>query len=320
MRPPPAERSPAERLRFGVVALDKPSGPTSHQVSAWVRDAADVEVGARGGDDGTEPGTDGVDSAAHTGTLDPKVTGCLPVLTGAATRLAGAFDRARKAYVAVLELHAPVPTDFEAVVGEFEGPLLQRPPRHSAVARELRTRTVYGLRVLERERRRALLRIDCEAGTYVRKLCHDLGLALGTGAHMGDLRRVRAGPFDDREFVTMHDLIDALAFARQGEPGALSGVVEPAERALVGLPRVTIADSAAEQVARGATVYAPGVLAYDAAERPLEDAPARPAPDADTPPTVVCYTPGGSAVCLGRLVGDPDADRGVVVDLDRVLV
>jgi len=327
MRPPPAERSPAERLAFGVVALDKPPGPTSHQVSARVREAADETVRALADDgteseagDGGEGRPAGVDRAAHTGTLDPKVTGCLPVLTGAATRMAGVFDRSRKAYVAVLELHAPAPTDFGAVLGEFEGPVLQRPPRHSAVVRTLRTRTVYGLEALEREERRALLRIDCEAGTYVRKLCHDLGLALGTGANMGDLRRVRAGPFDDRELASMHDLIDALAFAREGDLDALAGVVERAERALVALPRVTIAGSAAEQVAHGAPVYAPGVLGYEAAERPPEDAPARPAPGGDDPPTVACYTPGGTAVCVGGLVGDPDADHGVVVELDRVLV
>jgi tRNA pseudouridine55 synthase len=311
MRPAPAERSPAERLAFGVVNLDKPPGPSAHQVSAWVRDAADGAARDLGGP--------GIEQAAHTGTLDPKVTGSLPVLVGTATRLAQVFDRAHKSYVAVLELHGPAPADFEAVVEEFESPLLQRPPRHSAVVRDLRVREVYELAVLEREKRRALLRIDCEAGTYVRKLCHDLGLALGTGANMGDLRRVRAGPFDDRDLVTLYDLVDALAFAREGEADALAGVVEPAERALVGLPRVTVAPSAAEQIAHGAPVYAPGVLEYGAAERP-RGGPARPAPDPEDPPLVACYTPAGSAVCLGGLVGDPEATSGVVVDLERVLV
>jgi tRNA pseudouridine55 synthase len=151
----------------------------------------------------------------------------------------------------------------------------------------------------------ALLSIRCESGTYVRKLCHDIGLALGTGAHMGDLRRTATDPFDDRDLRTLQDLTDALAFADDGDESFLREVVEPAERALAGLPAVTIAETAAVEVAEGAPVYAPGVLDADEAD---EDA------------LVTCYIPNGSAVCLGRLVGDPDADSGMVVELERVLV
>ena len=291
MRGPPEERDPEARLSFGVVALDKPGGPTSHQVSAWVRDLC------------------GVEKAAHAGTLDPKVTGCLPVLTGDATRLAGALV-GPKEYVAVCRLHADPPADLEAVVAEFEGPIHQRPPRKSAVARRLRVREVHALEVLEVDGRRLLLRVACEAGTYVRKLCHDLGLALGTGAHMGDLRRTAAEPFDDAELVTLHDLADALAAWREdGDAAPLADVVRPAEAALVHLPTVTMAPSAAAEVANGAPVYAPGVIAADA-----------PAADAAQPPLVVGRTPDGAAVCLGRLVGDPGAEAGVVVELERVLV
>ncbi len=286
LRPPPEDRSVRERLAFGVVNLDKPPGPSAHQVSAWVRDRV------------------GVDRAAHAGTLDPKVTGCLPLLLGDATRVARALV-GPKQYVAVLELHGTAPDDFDSVVAKFEGPLLQRPPRKSAVERSTRVREVYDLTVLERERRRALLRIDCESGTYVRKLCHDIGLALGTGAHMGHLRRTGARPFDHTDLVTLHDLFDALAFEESGDPGPLSEVVAPAERALEHLPRVTIARSAAREVAEGAPVYAPGVLEAD----PVDEGT-----------MVACYTPDGAVVCLGRLVGDPDANRGTVVDLERVLL
>jgi tRNA pseudouridine55 synthase len=293
LRPPPGERSVEQLLGFGVLNLDKPPGPSAHQVSAWVRDLA------------------GVERAAHSGTLDPKVTGCLPVLTGAATRAARAFDEARKGYVAVLELHGPAPAGLEATLAEFETELLQRPPRKSAVRRQLRTRTVHRLEALDRHDRQVLVHIDCDSGTYVRKLCHDLGLALGTGAHMGDLRRVRSGTFDDGDLVTMQTFVDALAYYREdGDEAPIREAVAPAERALEGLGRVTIARSAAEQVAEGAPVYAPGVLEVD----PDVD------PGADGEPTVACYTPDGSAVCLGPLVGDPDADSGTVVATDRVLV
>jgi tRNA pseudouridine55 synthase len=287
LRAPPEERDRDALLSFGVVNLDKPPGPSAHQVAGWVRDLADV------------------DRAAHAGTLDPKVTGCLPVLLGDATRLAPVFLEGAKEYVAVLELHGRRPDDFEAVVAEFETELYQKPPRKSAVSRRLRTREVYDLDVLEREERRALLGIRCESGTYVRKLCHDVGLALGTGAHMGDLRRTATDPFDDRDLWTLHDLADALAFADEGDESLLREVVSPAERVLSGLPAITVAENAAEQVAEGAPVYAPGVL--DAEE-------------ADRDALVACYAPNGAAVCLGRLVGDPDGDSGTVVDLERVLV
>ena len=287
MRGPPGDRSPDARLEFGVVNLDKPPGPSAHQVAAWVRDMA------------------GVDRAAHAGTLDPKVTGSLPMLLGDATRLAQVFDDSVKEYVAVLELHGPMPADLEAVAAEFEGEIYQKPPKKSAVVRRLRTRRIFGLDVLEIEDRRALLRIRCESGTYVRKLCHDIGLALGTGAHMGDLRRVGTDPFDDTDLVTLQDFADALAWAEEGDTGPLGDVVAPAERALVDLPGVTVAESAAREVAEGAPVYAPGVIEAD---------------DADEGALLACYTPNGVAVCLGHLVGDPDAASGTVVDLERVLV
>jgi tRNA pseudouridine55 synthase len=305
-RSPPGERSPAELLTFGVVNLDKPPGPSAHQVADWVGEMVDDTL--------TETGSDRrAERVAHTGTLDPKVTGSLPMLLGDATRLAQVFDESTKEYVAVLELHGPAPSDFVAIVAEFEGELYQKPPRKSAVARRLRTRTVFDLDVLEREDRRALLRVRCEAGTYIRKLCHDIGLALGTGAHMGDLRRTMMGTFDDTTLVTMEEVADALAFwAEDGDEGPLREIVQPAEHALRTIPQVQIAPSAADEVAHGAPVYAPGVIGTAPAELGGRE-PTRGEP-------VVCYTPGDSAVCLGELVGDPDADAGVVVALERVLV
>ena len=298
LRGPPAERTVPAVLRFGVVTVDKPAGPSAHQVSAWVRDMV--------GDALAATGAPRIERAAHAGTLDPDVTGCLPVFLGTATRCVPAVQGTEKTYVAVLELHADPPTDLDATIAEFEGELYQRPPRKSAVARRLRTRRVSELSVLERDGRQVLLWIRCAAGTYVRKLCHHLGLALGTGAHMGDLRRVGATPFDDTDLHTLQDLADGLhAWRTDGEEAWLREVVDPAERALTHLPRVTIAFSAAEQVAEGAPVYAPGVI------------------DADTDAVgadVVCVTPDGAAVCLGELCGAPDADAGIVVDLDRVLV
>ena len=288
MRGDPSDRAPEALLAFGVVNLDKPPGPAAHQVAGWGSDLT------------------GQDRAAHAGTLDPKVTGCLPTLLGDATRMAQVFDDSRKEYIAVLELHGPAPADTESVVAEFESEIYQKPPRKSAVARRLRTRTIHDLDVLEVRDRQALLRVTCESGTYVRKLCHDIGLALGTGAHMGDLRRRATGSFDDTTLAAMHDLHDAVVEWRErGEKGPLREVVQPAERALAGIARVTVAPSAAEQIAEGAPVYAPGVLDAETTEQGT---------------FVACYTPDGAAVALGTLVGDPAADAGTVVELERVLV
>jgi H/ACA ribonucleoprotein complex subunit 4 len=288
LREPPGERSIEELLSFGVINLDKPPGPSAHQVSAWIKRLADL------------------DRAAHAGTLDPKVTGVLPVLLESATRLVPALLEGHKEYIAVLELHASPPTDIEETIAEFEGELYQKPPKKSAVARRLRTRAVYDMEILEVDGRQVLLRMAVESGTYVRKLCHDIGLAVGTRAHMGDLRRVGTTPFDDSSLHTLHDLSDALGrYEESGQDDWLREVVQPAERALAHLPEVVIAPSAAREVAHGAPVYAPGVI----------EAPAEPAEG-----LVVCTTPDGAAVCLGTQVGRPEQETGTVVDLEAVLV
>jgi len=308
LRPAPETRAARDRLDFGVVNLDKPPGPSAHEVTAWVRDLA------------------GVDRAAHAGTLDPKVTGCLPILLGDATRLAQVFLEGAKEYVAVLELHRSAPADTQAILDSFEAELYQKPPRKSAVRRRLRTRRVHELELLDQRDRQLLLRIRCESGTYIRKLCHDLGLALGTGGHMGNLRRSGTDPFDDRDLVSLHDLADALSFDEEGDPEPLAEAVAPAERALRHLPRVTIPENAAREVAEGAPVYAPGVIAVDPAPDPVTVGGDGEADDeaGDTVPSegdlVVCLTPDDAAVCLGTLVADPSVSSGEVVSLERVLV
>ncbi len=286
LRDSPDERAVTDLIEFGVINLDKPPGPTSHHVSNWVSDLLS----------GTK--------TAHVGTLDPKVTGCLPILTGTATRLVQALLD-RKRYVAVLELHDDPPSNWRSILTEFETEIYQKPPRKSAVRRTIRTRRIYELTILEQQDRHILLDIECESGTYIRKLCHDIGLALGTGAHMGDLRRTATTPFTDSDLVTLHDLTDALADREEhNNERLLRTMVLPAERALTHLPQVIIAESAATEVINGAPVYAPGIIAI---------------PDVDQNTLVACYTPNESVVCLGRLVGQLDATSGKIIDLERVL-
>src|SRR5438067_6426207 len=172
----PGERPIREHLRLGVVNLDKPAGPTSHQVVAWLKKAVEVE------------------KAGHGGTLDPQVTGVLPVAILDATRVIRTMLESPKEYVCVLETHRDTkPERIKQVLGEFLGPIFQVPPLKSAVKRELRVRRIYSLDVMEVTSRQARFRVPCEAGTYIRKLCHDVGLVLAPGANMRELRRSVTG-------------------------------------------------------------------------------------------------------------------------------
>src|SRR3989338_5350507 len=177
---PPQELRLPQLLRSGIVIVDKPSGPTSHQVSAYVRDIL------------------GLSRTGHSGTLDPKVTGVLPVALEASTRLTACLLTAGKDYVCLMHLHKPIERAvLEEAFKAFTGTIQQMPPVRSAVKRQWRARNVYSLEILDLEGQDVLFRVSCQAGTYIRKLCHDMGEALGAGAHMSELRRTRAGPYDE---------------------------------------------------------------------------------------------------------------------------
>jgi len=243
----PLQRPIREHLRFGAVPLDKPAGPSSHQVVAWVKLAMDLP------------------RAGHGGTLDPQVTGVLPVALQDATRCLKALLLAPKEYVTVMRLHADVPRRrFEQVVQDFTGPIYQTPPLKSAVKRELRVRAIYEHELLEFEGREALLRVRCEAGTYIRKLCVDMGVVLGCGAHMDELRRTRSASVGEAAAVSLHDLRDAWEWYKaDGDEAELRRVVWPMERLLEHLPRVVLRDSAIDAVCHGAGLATPGIAEVD---------------------------------------------------------
>ena len=175
----PENRTIEEYVRYGVINLDKPSNPSSHEVVAWVRKILKVE------------------KTGHSGTLDPAVTGSLIVCVARATRLVKSQQNAGKEYVAVVRFHDTVDEEAKLAraIETLTGPLFQRPPLISAVKRVLRVRTIYQSKMLEfdQEHNLAVVHVDCEAGTYIRTLCVHLGLLLGVGSHMEELRRVRSG-------------------------------------------------------------------------------------------------------------------------------
>ena len=243
----PEERSVPELLKAGVINIDKPQGPTSHQVSAWVRDLL------------------GVPKAGHAGTLDPRVTGVLPVALENATRALDALLVGDKEYVGVMQLHQDVDEGrLRTMLSEFVGEVYQTPPVRSAVKREMRTRTIYELEPLEIEGRLALLRVRCESGTYIRTLCNDLGEALGVGAHLADLRRTRTVSFHEKESESLSALKDAFVlWKEEGDEKDIRKIVQPMERLLAHLPAIIIKDTAVDAICHGASLAVPGVAKLD---------------------------------------------------------
>lgn len=244
----PWSRTIPELLEQGVINLDKPAGPTSHEVVSWVKNIIHVK------------------RAGHSGTLDPHVTGVLPTMLGDATRLVQTLLLAGKEYVCVMRLHDDVSEKkLRVVMDEFVGPIYQRPPLVSAVKRQVRKRNIYYIEFLEKDGRDVLFIVGCEAGTYIRKLCHDFGEALGCGAHMYELRRTRSGPFsEDDSLITLHMLKDSYTrYQETGDEKPLRKCIYPMEFGLRHLPKIIIKDSAVDALARGASLHIQGISQLD---------------------------------------------------------
>ncbi len=244
----PEDRDISEHMRLGSINLDKPSGPTSHEVVSWVKRILEIP------------------KAGHGGTLDPIVTGVLPVFLQSVTKVSQTMLPSGKEYVCLMHIHRDVPDHLlKSVLAEFEGEIWQRPPVRAAVKRDLRTRTIYYLDLLERDNREVLMRVGCQSGTYMRKLCDDIGKALGCGAHMAELRRTQAGAFrDDDTLVTLHDLKDAYMFWKEdGDETQLRKVIQPVENAVGHLAKIVVRDGAVDALCHGASLAAPGVISIE---------------------------------------------------------
>ncbi|TMA05720.1 MAG: RNA-guided pseudouridylation complex pseudouridine synthase subunit Cbf5 [Methanobacteriota archaeon] len=290
----PEDRSLEQRIRLGVAIVDKPAGPTSHQVSAWVRDMF------------------GVRKAGHSGTLDPRVTGVLPVALADATRAVDALLAGDKEYVGVLQLHQDVdPRRIRSMMQRFVGEIYQVPPVRSAVKREQRTRHVYELEPLEVDGRDVLFRVRCESGTYIRTLAVDLGEALGVGANLVDLRRTRTASFSESDARPLNAFRDALAFAKEeGDETAVRAILRPIEDLLGHLPRIVVKDTAVDSICHGANLAVPGVAKLS---QHLQRGAA-----------VGVFTGKGEAVALSKALMTTDeiviAKSGTAADTGRVLM
>lgn len=294
----PLKRNLTDYVRYGVINLDKPANPSSHEVVAWLRRILRV------------------DKTGHSGTLDPKVTGCLIVCVDRATRLVKSQQGAGKEYVAVVRLHSAIEDDAKLgrAIEMLTGALFQRPPLISAVKRQLRIRTIYESKMLEfdKERNLGVFWVKCEAGTYIRTLCVHLGLVLGVGGHMQELRRVRSGILGESDnMVTMHDVLDAQWMAdNHKDESYLRRAVMPLEVILTNYKRIVVKDSAVNAICYGAKMMLPGLLRY--------------ADDIDVNDEVVLMTTKGEAIAIGIAEMSTSVmatcDHGVVAKIKRVVM
>ncbi|NMC58813.1 MAG: RNA-guided pseudouridylation complex pseudouridine synthase subunit Cbf5 [Candidatus Methanofastidiosa archaeon] len=239
----PEERNIEELLQKGIVNIDKPRGPTSHEVTSWVKKILSIS------------------KAGHSGTLDPNVSGVLPVTLGKATKLVKLLMTSHKEYVCTMHLQKDVPkNDLLRVLKEYEGNLYQKPPVKSAVKRRVRTRKVHYINPIEIEGRDVLMRVGCDAGTYIRKLCYDMGLSLGCGASMEELRRTKTGIFTEDTTILLQDLLDATVFSKEEHnEELLKKLIVPYEIVLDPLKKIWIKDTAVEALCQGAMLTIPGI-------------------------------------------------------------
>lgn len=294
----PLKRDLKSYIQSGVINLDKPSNPSSHEVVAWIKRILRVE------------------KTGHSGTLDPKVTGCLIVCIDRATRLVKSQQGAGKEYVCIVRLHDALKDekDMGRALEQLTGALFQRPPLISAVKRQLRVRTIYDSKLYEfdNDRHLGVFWASCEAGTYMRTLCVHLGMLLGVGGHMQELRRVRSGALSENdEMVTLHDILDAQwLYDNTKDESYLRSCIKPLETLLLGYKRVVVKDSAVNSVCYGAKLMIPGLLRYEAGIE-MDD-------------EVVLITTKGEAIAIGiaqmSTVDLSTCDHGVVAKIKRCIM
>ncbi len=218
----------------GFLVLDKPAGPSSHEVTAWVKRMYGEKAG-------------------HSGTLDPFATGVLVIAIGKAVKLLQAIAKSDKEYVGVARFSKePNKEKLLRLFGEFTGKIYQTPPKESAVKKQLRIREIYSLKLLEISGRYALFRTACQHGTYIRTLVKDIGEIIGNKAELVELRRTRAGSFGEGDAVILQDVADA------NDRWAL---LKPMES--LPLKKIVVGNKAINAITYGAKLARPGVIALD---------------------------------------------------------
>ena len=242
----PLDRSLDELLGSGILLVKKPRGPTSHQLTAWIRNIL------------------GIKKIGHGGTLDPMATGLLTILCGRATRLTDIILKGDKRYISVIRFGRNIDSlELESLLASLVGEIYNVPPKESAVKVQVRTRTISSLRLLDfdSESRIAAIEISCVAGTYIRTLTRDIGLLLNTSCEMLELHRDKTSIFDESMACNMHQLVDAIFLWKEhNDEKSLRKLLTPVESILTKIPSITIKDGAVAAMTHGAPLARPGVV------------------------------------------------------------
>ncbi|MEK6848071.1 MAG: RNA-guided pseudouridylation complex pseudouridine synthase subunit Cbf5 [Nanoarchaeota archaeon] len=209
-------------LQFSILNIDKPAGMTSFDVDTKIKNII------------------GVNKTSHFGTLDPAVTGVLPIALGRACRLMEFFIHKRKTYIGEMHLHRDVEKEkLLSEVRKFIGVIRQLPPVKSSVKREEREREIYRWDIQKINGDDVEFEVECEAGTYIRKLVSDLGERIG-GAHMTRLRRIKAGIFEEKDMCSVEELENAVKELKRGNEKLLREMLIPGEIVCAILPNLEI--------------------------------------------------------------------------------
>lgn len=238
----PEKRSIKRLIKNGVICLNKPSGPTSHQTADYIKRILNLK------------------QVGHGGTLDPHVTGVLPIALENATRITQTLLTAGKEYIALMHLHKPIEKkEIIKTFKEYKGKIKQLPPIKSAVKREIREREIYYTKILEIKKQDILFKIGCQGGTYIRKFIHDIALRMGTKGHMVQLIRTKAGPFNGKEWYSLQNLRDAYEYHKEGNDSHLKKIIKPIEFAIEHIPKIWVHDTAVNALCHGMDLSIPGI-------------------------------------------------------------
>ena len=242
----PLNRSLDELLDSGILLVKKPRGPTSHQLTAWIREIL------------------GIKKIGHGCTLDPMATGLLTILCGRATRLTDIILKGDKRYISVIRFGKDIElTDVEEILKNLSGEIYNVPPKESAVKVQVRTRIIKSLKLIDYDQsaRIAAIEISCVAGTYIRTLTRDIGLLLNTSCEMLELHRDQTSIFDETMACDMHQLKDAIFLWKEhNDERGLIKLLTPIESILGEIPSITVKDGAVAAMTHGAPLAKPGII------------------------------------------------------------
>lgn len=241
----PEKRDIEKLLKQSFILIDKPKGPTSNQVTSWIKKELNLK------------------KTGHFGTLDPHAHGILPIGLNQGTRISQTLSKTDKTYIFEAKLREKQKTteeDIRETLQTFKGTNKQTPPKKSAVKREERERKVYEVKLLEKNQDKILGKVHCESGFYVRTLITQLAEKLNTEGEMTELRRTQQGPFKENQTHTIQDIVDAYHYHKQEQnSNQLREILQPIEKATQQIPKIAVKDSAVNAIANGAQLGAQGI-------------------------------------------------------------